>query len=262
MVFISKKRRKDPKIQTSFRGRSYRYYNKNDFQQSLVNLDWSDYFSSTSSDEAWELLEKKIKLVLDRSCPIRNFRINKVKENWLPNEVLDKTLSFTKHITNTIKMASHKVYLLTKIRPYLTDKACLNVYKTMVLPYIEYGDIIYGGTNVSLKLSLNLLSSTNTLDVHREAKLNLLKDRRDSHLVTLMFQRAYDTEYVDDRELPTRLHDNKTLTVPRPNNSVFTKSVCFRGATMWNDLDPSFKQISNIKSFKAKQKILLRHKLT
>ena len=90
MVFISKKRRKDPKIQTSFRGRSYRYDNKNDFQQSLVNLDWSDYFSSTSSDEAWELLEKKIKLVLDRSCPIRNFRINKVKENWLPNEVLEQ----------------------------------------------------------------------------------------------------------------------------------------------------------------------------
>ena len=90
MVFISKKRRKDPKIQTSFRGRSYRYYNKNDFQQSLVNLDWSDYFSSTSSDKAWELLEKKIKLVLDRSCPIRNFRINKVKENWLPNEVLEQ----------------------------------------------------------------------------------------------------------------------------------------------------------------------------
>ena len=218
--------------------------------------------------------QHKHKNLQTRTLEISNRKLDLVQDYKYLGVILDKTLSFTKHITNTIKMASHKVYLLTKIRPYLTDKACLNVYKTMVLPYIEYGDIIYGGTNVSLliklqriqnrglKLSLNLLSSTNTLDVHREAKLNLLKDRRDSHLVTLMFQRAYDTEYVDDRELPTRLHDNKTLTVPRPNNSVFTKSVCFRGATMWNDLDPSFKQISNIKSFKAKQKILLRHKIT
>ena len=52
MIYISKKNGKDPKIQTSFLGRSYRHYDKSIFQQSMGNLDWSDFFNSITPDEA------------------------------------------------------------------------------------------------------------------------------------------------------------------------------------------------------------------
>ena len=145
--------------------------------------------------------------------------------------ILDKSLSFVKHATNTIKKASHKVYLLFKLRPYLTNDACLKMYKTMVLPYIEYGDSLYACTNVALlnkiqrirnkglKISLKLPRDTNTLEVHRKSKLNLLKDRGDSHLLNLMHRRTTDPDYVDRRVLHTRHHDNKTLIVPRPSQN-------------------------------------------
>ena len=46
-----------------------------------------------------------------------------------------------------INTVSHKLYLLTKIRSYLTTKACTLMFKTIVLCFIEYRDIFYTGTS-------------------------------------------------------------------------------------------------------------------
>ena len=153
---------------------------------------------------------------------------------------MDNTLSFVKHTKNVIKTASQKLYLLNKLRPYLSNLACLQVYKSMVLPYIEYGDVLYSCTNVELlnklqriqnsglKLSFRLPQTAGTLDIHRKAKLNLLIDRRDSHLLNLMFHRRNDPDYVDNREIHTRLHDYKTLVVQRPKNVFFHQKRLFQ----------------------------------
>ena len=45
--------------------------------------------NSSSPDEAWELFETKIRSVLNHMCPIKTIRINKVKENWITNEILE-----------------------------------------------------------------------------------------------------------------------------------------------------------------------------
>ena len=89
MIFITKKKCKSPKRQCTFSGRSYRDYNKNTFQQAIQNLVWNDFYNSSSPDEAWELFETKIRSVLNQMCPIKTIRINKVKENWITNEILE-----------------------------------------------------------------------------------------------------------------------------------------------------------------------------
>ena len=39
------------------------------------------------------------------------------------------------------------MYLLSRIRKYITTEACIAIFKTMVLSVIEYGYIIYSGTS-------------------------------------------------------------------------------------------------------------------
>ena len=56
---------------------------------------------------------------------------------------LDKNLKFQKHVKSIIKTLSYQIYLLSKIRPFLTEKAAVLIYKSMVLPYIDYGDTVY-----------------------------------------------------------------------------------------------------------------------
>ena len=66
----------------------------------------------------------------------------------IPNE----QLNYNKHIKEMSKLISHKLYLMSKIRKYITETACINIFKTMLLSLIEYCDIIYAGTSNS-KLS-------------------------------------------------------------------------------------------------------------
>ena len=56
--------------------------------------------------------------------------------------ILDDQLNFNKHITEMIKLVSHKLYLLSRIRKYLTGNASLIIFKTMILSLIELVKII------------------------------------------------------------------------------------------------------------------------
>ena len=61
---------------------------------------------------------------------------------------LDEHLNFNKHIEELKKLVTHKLYLMSKIRKYITTEACITIFKTMVLSLIEYGSIIYLGTSI------------------------------------------------------------------------------------------------------------------
>ena len=43
----------------------------------------------------------------------------------------------------TINKVSHKLYILSKIRQFLTVKSAALIYKTIILPYFDYSEIIY-----------------------------------------------------------------------------------------------------------------------
>ena len=60
---------------------------------------------------------------------------------------LDSTLSFSNHIRTVSSMVAHKANLLAKIRKFLTDEVALKIYKSMILPYFDYGDVIYNQGN-------------------------------------------------------------------------------------------------------------------
>ena len=57
--------------------------------------------------------------------------------------ILDKHLSFTKHIRYVQGLAAHKIYMLSKIRPCITQSVAIRIYKTKVLPYFDQGDILF-----------------------------------------------------------------------------------------------------------------------
>lgn len=53
---------------------------------------------------------------------------------------IDSALNFKMHIKGVIKNVSHKVHMLGKIRPKLSEKAAIMVFKGMILPLFDNGD--------------------------------------------------------------------------------------------------------------------------
>ena len=63
--------------------------------------------------------------------------------------ILDEHITYNKHIKEMNKLVSHKLYLLSKIRKYITPAASINFFKTIVLSVIEYCDIVYAGISTT-----------------------------------------------------------------------------------------------------------------
>ena len=55
----------------------------------------------------------------------------------------DQTLNSNPHLNQIIKTISYKLSLLSKLKTYITMEAAIQVYKSMVIPYFDYCDIIY-----------------------------------------------------------------------------------------------------------------------
>ena len=183
---------------------------------------------------------------------------------------LDKLLNFNLHLANVIQQVTEKGYLLRKIQPYLDKESSLSIYKTMILPYAEYGDFLYSHAasdkrkkiqtlqNTNIRLCLDLHPRANVQWVHQQAKLNLLEDRRNVHLLNFMYKRAQDIKYLDVRELTLRRFDGPTLLVPNYTKSTSQLHINYKGATAWNSLPSEMRLLQTYDQFKCMQKKLMK----
>ena len=184
--------------------------------------------------------------------------------------ILDSHLKFRAHIESLLKTLRYKLLILYKIQRYLTLSARLSVYKTTILPYIDYGDIFYQAgskvqlrkiqekQNKALKICFNLHGDQNDQQMHQTANLALLENRRNSHLLNFMYKRQTNKEYIDMRALPTRAYQATKFIVPDYNLSQFKNSILYKGSTMWNELPVETKNIDTYILFKEKTKALAK----
>ena len=89
MILVTRKKIKVPKQKCSFTGRSYRNYNKDEFQNRIKNADWSDYDDKRNVEDKWQQLLKLVYGILDVMCPLKTFRINQVKEPWITAPLIE-----------------------------------------------------------------------------------------------------------------------------------------------------------------------------
>ena len=80
LVFIIRKKAKIEKIKLTFRGRSYRQYDREVFQEQLSNRNWDSFYSSVNVDQAWDFLLRNFHSEIDKLCPVKDIKIKKQKD--------------------------------------------------------------------------------------------------------------------------------------------------------------------------------------
>ena len=199
---------------------------------------------------------------------INNTELQSVEHYKYLGVILDKNLSFKLHIDSLLKTLKYKIYILAKLRRYLTEQSSLDIYKTSILPYIDYGDIFYqaspkGSLNKiqdrqikALKICFNLHGIQDERQLHARANLAILEKRRDSHILNFMYKRNDDIHYLDNRQLQTRAFQAPKFIVPNYNLTQFKNSILYKGSKLWNDLHTETKNIQTYSAFKTKTKKL------
>ena len=108
--------------------------------------------------------------------------------------ILDKNLTYSKHIKYIQGLAAHKIYMLSKIRSCINQSTAIQIYKTKILPYFDQGDILYIDAfqkdrtklqklqNRALRICLNANNRHHIANLHNTTNIPYLSDRRSYHL--------------------------------------------------------------------------------
>ena len=186
---------------------------------------------------------------------------------------LDSTLSFNYQVKCIANMVSYKASVLSKIRKFLKEDVALKIYKSMILPYFDYGDVIYMSANQEgldklqrlqnrcLKICKNLNVRFEARELHVITKVPKLEFRREAHMNNFMHGRLNRLDLVDQRDIRTRLHDAPTFLTKIPNLEAYKRAVEYSGAVAWNKLPPHMREIESSAVFKNRQKDILLRKI-
>ena len=137
----------------------------------------------------------------------------------------------------------------------------------MILPYFDYGDVMYMFANNNklekldrlhkrgLKISQRITTHIEEDELLNCCNISNLSNRRMVHLRNFMFNRKHLCKpVVIEEEYCTRSKDGPIFNIEKPNCEAYKRSICYSGCKEWNNVDPDIRNLNNIFEFKRHQK--------
>ena len=202
---------------------------------------------------------------------IRNHDLSRVHSYYYLGITLDEQLNYEIHAQNTLRKVKSKLIQLRTMRYFLSKQAALLVYKNMILPILEYGDIFFSALpintrkkmqimqNKALRIVFNKNSRESRKVLHHEAALSELKVRRKLHTLQFLYRKRLDKKLLVRRAYNKRItRSSKKLLfkLKKPNTEKFKDSLFYTGYKIWNQLPVSIQLSDDPNVFKYKIKTL------
>ena len=159
---------------------------------------------------------------------------------------------------------------LRRLRPICPQNTLVTIYKSLIVPHLDYCRAVWGciGNGLSQKLeklqnrAARIITASSwdarSAPILHALKWNSLADRRAKQLKSLMFKSVNNLvpEYLSDKYTSVNTINRHNLRgaqhnlfVPRPNTEALKKSFRYRGAVTWNSLSAEAKQATTLNSF-------------
>ena len=187
---------------------------------------------------------QKLKDLPDLEISVDDSPIQTVNSYKYLGVTLDGQLNYAKHIGKLVAMASVKLRQFCRVRSFRSTKGALLVYKSMLLPLLEYGDIFLSSAtmenrkklqilqNKGLRCALNKDKDVSTDELHSDVNLLKLRYRREQHLLNFMFDASQcesNMQSVRTTGVKTRSAGKKLMKIKRPRTEKFKKSLAYCG---------------------------------
>ena len=189
--------------------------------------------------------------------------------------MLDSNLNWKKQVQSISTKIKRSVGILSKLRYYVNLDILINLYYSLIYPFLIYGLVVWGSTyptNINPLLILQKrtlrIMTFSKFDEHSSPlfkQTNILKlfDLIKFQLSIFMYKfynnqlpLVFDSYFLSSKKVHpynTRLSSRYAYAIPtvRTNYGIF--NIKFVGAKVWNSLDQELKTLS-IKTFKARLK--------
>lgn len=222
------------------------------------------------------LVGRKLKLN-SLECPSK-LKIGNDELDWVDSFnylglIIDETISFNPAIELMHRKAAYKLKTLYLIRNNLTNFGSLNMAKSMILPYLDYGLTFISACqdfaiqrlqrlqNRILKCALGVNRTFGTRELHKLAGVLTICDRVRYNQLTLIHHEVLNnTSLFTFRQTSissTRGSHGRLLHLNKPNIEQYRKSICYYGPSEWNGLSTELKSCTSLPNFKVKLKRMM-----
>ena len=178
---------------------------------------------------------------------------------------LDKQLNFEKMVDSTFNKANRKLYLLKRIRPFITSSVANRVYKAHILPILDYADFLIDSCTKKKvenlekvqKRAMHIIDNKahfglNYNDLLQLYSLKPLIERRVEHQLCLMYRLSHNSEYVKKHRPTINLRSNAKVKFPTRTTklTMVLNSPYYRCVRLWDQLPENIQKATSKVKFK------------
>lgn len=233
-----------------------------------INTSKTNYMILGTSHMVSNVNLQNIEIILDETS------LNRVKHTKFLGLIIDECLSWKNQIDCVAKTIARNIGVMNKLKHFIPKRILHTLYCTLVMPYLNYGILIWGD---SCKLYLDKLTKLqkwairtvscshyrcHTPPLFGQLKILTLEDMYTLDLGVFMYRYSanhlpisFNNYFVKRSEVhnyATRHCDNYNLT---KNKKAFSDhSVRTRGPHLWNSLPSSLKKANSVNHFRNKFK--------
>ena len=190
---------------------------------------------------------------------------------------VDNKLTWKPHILNICKTLSRNIGIINKLKHSFPLTPLLMLYSSLILPYINYGILVWGKTHnylldklitlqkKSLRIICNTTARSHTEQLFFKHKILNVKDLYLFQLGQFMYKyninalpNIFNSIFQKNQSFhnyPTR--QSNEFHLPRLRTLLAQNTFLYTGPKYWNSLDNEIKNARSLSSFKHKLKISL-----
>ena len=212
---------------------------------------------------------------LPGNVSLNNTPIDTVDSTKFLGLFIDNKLSWKQHITYLSKLLSRNIGVINKIKSSFPSNVLLNLYNTLILPYLNYGILAWGNSSriyldrllLLQKRIMRIICFQNRLahsdQLFYSNKTLKIQDLYNLRLGCFMYQ-------LNQGELPAPLtllfkkkssfhnystRQSSSFHLPLLRTLYKQKTIIYAGPHFWNSLDESLKRSPSLFSFKRNLKL-------
>ena len=166
--------------------------------------------------------------------------------------------------------------MLGRARSFISENLAVQLYKSLIMPHIDYGDVVYDAAskkdcqtlqviqNGCLRICCKADPRTPILELHRRTKIPFLSDRRAAHSCNIVYNGLHGNsteginnmfKYVHDtHNINTRSSSDDLIKLPKCRLAKSQSNLRYRGAQYFNKLPQTIKRVETLASFKRNMK--------
>ena len=210
---------------------------------------------------------------------INNNTLERVTVTKFLGILIDDKLNWKNHTALVSNKVSKNIGVIRRIRHLVTRKILVNLYYTMIYPYISYCNIVWASTFKTNLNCIHLLQKryvkmitfsnkfTSSTPLFQSLRILPISDLNNLHICIFLFQSIHKLLpacHQNVFKFNHEIHSHNTRSAGDLHPAFFRSttaqfSIKFRGPHFWNSLPTSIRTCTNLRSFKKQS---LQHLLS